>query len=301
MGTTPFHGGLGIFDEMAVGAEFLVALFQPFGRRHGHEFVQVFEQVRLQIGGGDRVVVVRAAQRFGNDFVHEAEFQQVFGGDFEGFGGLGRGGAVLPENGGATFRADDRVIGVFQNQHPVGHADAQRAARTAFADDGGDDGHFEQGHLAEIDGDGLGDVAFFRADAGIGAGRVNEGDDGQAEFVGQPHQAQRLAIAFGVGGAEIAQDVFLGVPAFLGADHQHAMFAQPGKTADHGAVFGKKPVAVQFLEIRESLLQVIQRVGKDGTLTTLQPRPSPDAGESPGWDCRTRFSTRSIIKTPRAC
>ena len=160
-------------------------------------------------------------------------------------------GAVLPQNRRATFRADDRIIGVFQNQHAVGHADAQRAAGTAFADDGGDDGHFEQRHFAQIDGDGLGDVAFLRADAGIRAGRVNQRDDGQAEFVRQPHQAQRLAVAFGMRGAEIAQDVFLGVAALLRADDHDAVFAQPGKAADHGAVLGKQPVAVQFLKIGE--------------------------------------------------
>ena len=74
-------------------------------------------------------------------------------------------------------------------------------------------GHFQQGHLAQVHGDGFGDVAFLGADAGIRARRVNERDDGQAEFVGEPHQPQRLAIAFGMGGAEIAQDVLLGVAA----------------------------------------------------------------------------------------
>ena len=81
---------------------------------------------------------------------------------------------------------------------------------------------------------------------GIGAGGVDERDDGQAEFVGQAHQAERLAVAFGMRGAEVAQDVFLGVAALLRADDHHAVFAQLGEAADHGAVFRIKPVAVQF-------------------------------------------------------
>ena len=103
-------------------------------------------------------------------------------------------------------------------------------------------------------------MAFLGGDAGIGAGRVNERDDGQAEFVRQPHQAERLAIAFGMRGTEVAQNVFLGVAAFLRADDQHPVFAQPGKTADHRAILGKQPVAVQFLKTGKSLLDVIQRV-----------------------------------------
>ena len=216
---------------------------------------------------------VRAAERFGHDFVHELEFQQILGGDFQRGGGLGGVGAVLPQNRRAAFRADDGIIGVFQNQNAVGHADAQRAAGTAFADDGGDDGHFEQHHFAQIDGDGLGDVAFLRADAGIRARRVNERDDGQAEFVRQPHQAQRLAIAFGMRGAEIAQDVFLGVAAFLRADDHDAVFAQLGKTADHRAVLGKQPVAVQFLKIGEGVLDIIQRVRAFGMPRELDALP----------------------------
>jgi hypothetical protein len=101
-------------------------------------------------------------------------------------------------------------------------------------------------------------VTFLGADAGIRAGSVNKRDDGQAEFASQPHQAQRLAVTFGMGGAEIAQNVFLGVPAFLRADDDDAVFAQFGKAAHHRAVFGEQPVAVQLMKIGESFLQVIQ-------------------------------------------
>ena len=76
---------------------------------------------------------------------------------------------------------------------------------------------------------------------------------GRPNLLGEPHQAQRLAITFGMRAAEIAQNVFLRVAALLRADDHDAVFAEPGKTADHRAVLGKKPVAVQFLKIGERL------------------------------------------------
>ena len=244
------------------------------------DFIKMFQQMFFQVFGRCLRIGVRATERFGHNFIHELEFEQVLGGDFEGGGGLGGIRAVLPQNRRATFRADDGIIGVFQNQHAVGHADAERAAGTAFADDGGDDGHFEQRHFPEIHGDGLGDVAFLRANARIRARRVNERDDGQAEFVCQPHQAERLAIAFGMGAAEIAQDVLLGVTALLRADDHDAVLAESGKAAHHGAVLGKQAVAVQFLKIGERLSQVIQRVGTLGMAGQLHALPGVEVREN---------------------
>jgi len=51
-------------------------------------------------------------------------------------------------------------------------------------------------------------------------------------------------------GAEVAQNI----PSYRGllrADDEHMVPAEPGKTADHRAIFGKQAVAVQFLEIGE--------------------------------------------------
>ena len=117
-------------------------------------------------------------------------------------------------------------------------------------------------------------------DAGIRARRVNQRDDGQAEFVREPHQAQRLAVAFGMRGAEVAQNVFLGVAAFLRADDHDAVFAQLGKTADHRAVLGEQAVAVQFLKIRESVLDVIQRVRPLGMARELDALPGGEVQEN---------------------
>ena len=216
---------------------------------------------------------MRPAQRFGNDFIHQPEFEQILGRDAQGGGGLRGGRPVLPENGGAPLGTDHRVIGVFQNQHPVGHPDAQRPARPALADDRGDDRHGQQHHFPEVDRNRLGDVAFLRRHAGVGPRRVNERDDRQPEFVRQPHQAQRLAVALRVGRAEISQDVFLGVPALLRADDHHPVFPQPGEAADHGPVLGKQPVTVQFVKLGEGVLDVIQRVRPVRMPGQLHPLP----------------------------
>src|SRR5580704_936547 len=110
----------------------------------------MLEQVCFQIRSGSGGVGVRAAERFGHDFIHKLEFEQLLGGDFEGGGGFGGGGAVSPQNRRATFGGDDGIISIFQKQNAVGHADAQRAARTAFANHGGNNRNLEQRHLAQI-------------------------------------------------------------------------------------------------------------------------------------------------------
>ncbi len=94
---------------------------------------------RLFYGGRCGVVItMRAAKRFGDDFVHNFQFHQIFGRKFEGGGGLRRIRAIFPQNGGATFGRDHRVVRVFQNQDAVAHTDAERATGTAFADDDGE-------------------------------------------------------------------------------------------------------------------------------------------------------------------
>ncbi len=83
--------------------------------------------MRFKIGGSSGVVGVRAAERFGHDFVYEFEAEQFLRGDFEGGGGFGGIGAVFPQNRRTTFRADDRIIRVLQNQNTIRNADAERA------------------------------------------------------------------------------------------------------------------------------------------------------------------------------
>src|SRR3954466_15181137 len=59
--------------------------------------------------------------------------------------------------------------------------------------------------------------------------------------------------------AKIAEDILLGIAAFLRADDHDLMRADGGKPSDNRAVFGIETVSVQFIEIREGALQIIER------------------------------------------
>ena len=165
---------------------------------------------------------------------------------------------MFPKNRRASFRTDDRVVSVFHHDHPVGDADAESPARAALAEDDGDDRHLEQHHFAEVESDGFGDVALFRADAGEGTRSVDHRDDRQAEFFGDFHQTQGFAVAFGMGAAEVALEVFLGVAALLVADNDHALTADARESAGHRRVVADVAIPVEFAEIRESEGDVVE-------------------------------------------
>ena len=58
------------------------------------------------------------------------------------------------------------------------------------------------------------------------------------------------------------------------------MLAEFGKPAHHRAVFGKQPVAVQFAEIDEGGLEVIQRERTFGMAGQLDPLPGGEVGKN---------------------
>ncbi len=266
-------GGGGEFFEDAEAAEFLVALFEEGLAGNGAEAVKVFDEGGFEVFGGGGGIEVGAAEGLGDDAVHGAGGEELVGGELEGVGGLGGVGAVFPEDGGTAFRRDDGVVGVFKDEDDVGDGDAEGAAGAAFADDDGDDGGLEGAHFAEVDGDGFGDVALLGADAGIGAGGVHEGDDGKAEFLSHAHQTEGLAIAFGVGHAEVAADVFLGFPAFLLAEQHDGLAVEPGGAADDGLVVAEEAVSMKFLEVGEDVVDIVEGVGAEGVAGELDLLP----------------------------
>ena len=134
-------------------------------------------------------------------------------------------------------------------------------------------------HLAQVHRDGLRDVPLLRPNARISPRRVDQRDDRQPELVRQPHQPQRFAIAFRMRRAEIAQDVLLGVPAFLRANHHHFMPAEAGKPADHRPVLREQPVAVQLAEVGKGRFEVIQRERPLRMPGNLDPVPGAEVGE----------------------
>ncbi len=83
---------------------------------------------------------------------------------------------------------------------------------------------------------------------------------GRSEAFGHLHQPQRLAIALGLGHAEVAADLGLGVAALFVADDHHAAAIDAGQAADDGVVVGEGAVAGEFLELVADHAQVIHRV-----------------------------------------
>ena len=127
-------------------------------------------------------------------------------------------------------------------------------------------------------------MAFFRTDAGIRAGRIDQRNHRQIKFFGELHQAQRLAITFRMGAPEIPHHVFPGVAAFLIRDHNATLLAQHRDSARHGLVVAKQTVAVQLVPIRETTLDVIECERPLGV-----PR---DLHSLPGTEISVNFPTR---------
>ena len=148
----------------------------------------------------------------------------------------------------------------------------------ALAEHDGDDRHLEGEEFAQVDRDGLGDVPLLRRDAGIGAGRVDESDDGQVELLRQPHQAQRLAVALGVGEPEVVLDVLLGVVALLVAHDHHLLVADGGEAADERLVVAEAAVAAHLHEIGGDELDVVEGVGPRRMTHDLHALPGAEVG-----------------------
>ena len=120
-------------------------------------------------------------------------------------------------------------------------------------------------------------MALLGADARKGAGGVDDGDHRQVELAGKFHQAQCLAVTLGVGAAEVAQHVLLGVAPLLCAHDHDPCVAQLGEAGDHRLVVGVKPVAVQFGETVKGAVEVIERVGAPGVAGQLHSLPESEA------------------------
>jgi hypothetical protein len=88
----------------------------------------------------------------------------------------------------------------------------------------------------------------------------DEGEDRQAEFLGNLHQAHRLAVAFRFRHAEVAHRALFGVAALLVADDHAGLAVEAREAADDRLVVGEGAVAVQLMEVGEDIVHVIHRV-----------------------------------------
>src|SRR5258708_3651188 len=91
------------------------------------------------------------------------------------------------------------------------------------------------------------------ADAGIGAGGIDQGQDRQLEPVGQLHQPPGLAVALGPGHAEIVPHAGFRRSPLLGAEDHRGEAAEAADAADHGAVFGEGAIAGKRGELFDQL------------------------------------------------
>src|ERR1700730_4582979 len=246
--------------KLAHAPEFFVAGVDQFlGAlvRKGEQLA--FENVAKELCGAF-VIVVRTAFGFGNNFVNDAEFHQVFGDDLHRNGsGFGFGG-VAPDDSGTTFGRDHGIEPVLQNVHAVAYGDGKGAARASFTGDCGDDGHGQARHFAQIAGDGFTLAALFGIDAWICAWRVDEREDGPAEFCGELHHAKSLAIALGLGLSKITGDALLDVSSLLMADDGDGTPAEFGESGGEGSVVAEVAITVKLDKIRKHELHPIQGV-----------------------------------------
>ncbi len=102
---------------------------------------------------------------------------------------------------------------------------------------------------------------------------VDQGHDGQAKAVGQPHQSQGFPIPLGVGTAEIAAKVFFGIAPFLVSKKDDPLLVEGGQTTDQGPVFAKGAVSPELEDIGCPLLEVVEEVGALGVTDDLDPLP----------------------------
>ena len=130
---------------------------------------------------------------------------------------------------------------------PITHADDRECRSTR--------------HLEQVARDRLGLAALLGADARIRARRVDERDERQAEALGEPHEAQRLAIALGLRHAVVAAHALLRVAALLVADEHHRRVVEARGSADDREVVAKHAIAVQLVEVLEDEPGVVERVG----------------------------------------
>src|SRR5438067_1810177 len=270
--------GHGCLLEGAHPPELLVALRDQRLAWLGLQLGQLRAQHHAQPRGGAVPVAVRAAHRLRHDAVDDAQTQQLGGRGAHGLRRLRRLGGITPEDRRAALGRDHGVDGVLEHQHAVAHADGQGAAAAALARHHGHDRGRQRRHAPQIARDRLRLAALLGAQPRIGAGRVDEREDGLAELRGQLHEAQGLAIALGVRHPEVARDLLARVAPLLVTDHDHRLPIEAREAADDGRIVAEQAVAVQLGEFLQQQLAPVARVGTLGVPRQLRALPGREAG-----------------------
>src|SRR5690606_41270340 len=137
---------------------------------------------------------------------------------------------------------DDAVDRVLEHEQAVTDAQCERTTASALADHGGHDRDVQARHLAQVARDGLRLPALLRADAGVGAGGVDERDDRTAELVRKLHEPECLAVPFGMRHSEVAPQVLLHVAALLVTDQHDGLAVQARPAAYDRLVVAAAPI-----------------------------------------------------------
>src|SRR5262249_16030884 len=141
--------GNGLFrEEVGHLAEFLVAAVDELLRTLLFEFVEMPLQNRIDHGCRGIVIEMGAAIPLRDDLVDDLHRLEVRSLDAQGLCGDFFLAGVAPNNGSAPFRGDHGVYRILHHEDAIGHSQRQRAAATAFAGDGRNDGYADTRHLA---------------------------------------------------------------------------------------------------------------------------------------------------------
>ena len=165
---------------------------------------------------------------------------------------------ILPENGCAALRRNDRVHGIFEHDGGIADAERQCAAAAAFSDDHRDDRRFQPHHFKEVFGDGLALSAFLRVNAAVRAGAADQADDRAVKFLGLLHQAEGLAVSLGLRAAEMPPHPFLDRVAAFHGDDRDGNMVDIADAADDCRIVRVTAVAVQLDEIVDHVLNVVR-------------------------------------------
>ena len=87
------------------------------------------------------------------------------------------------------------------------------------------------------------------------------------------HGAQGFAVAFRLRHAEIPVKLLFGIAALLFADQQDGLAVEPAHAAHDRGIVPEEAIAVDFLEIRQNALHVVERVRAFGMARVLDSLP----------------------------
>ena len=101
---------------------------------------------------------------------------------------------------------------------------------------------------------------------------------GRLNLLGQLHQPHGLAVALGLGHAEVVPDAALGVGALLVADDHDGAAAEAAEPAHDGLVLGEVAVAGQRREVLDQGVDVVEAMRPLGMARDLRLLPGRELG-----------------------